>query len=327
MSIDTTAIKANTDLRAMVESDLGPPAKRAGRVSHWRCPFHEDGTTPSLAVYDDGGYKCFGCGASGDVITWRKQYHKEDFQAACKVLAGGDLPATDGLPSKRPRSAVKLAEPPPALWQHSAAMFAIACHKALTAPQVDWLTEHRGLTSETIGDKLIGINSRDHKATWRGKEVWLPRGYVIPHWQQSTDTIWGLKVWRGYKADPKYIFVTGSKANMFGVDSLAGKDTVIVTEGEFDCLLLSQFVGDRGATVTFGGASTHEIDGWLPYLLPVKRLLICTDNDEAGEQAWQYWHSKTARAVRLLPPGGCKDITDSWKAGHDLAAWVEEATR
>jgi len=326
MTIDTNAIKAKVDLLAMVESDLGPPAKQSGKVSHWNCPFHTDGKTPSLAVYTDGAFKCFGCGASGDAITWRREYHQEDFKTACKVLAGGDLPATEGLPPRRRPPRVKVAEPPPALWQHEAARFAIACHKALTQPQIDYLTEKRGLTSETIKDKFIGINSRDRKETWRGKEVWLPRGYVLPHWQQRDDTIWGLKVWRGYKADPKYIFVTGSKANMFGVDSLAGKDKVFVCEGEFDCLLLSQFVGDLAGVVTFGGATTHEIESWLPYLLPVKRLLICTDSDEAGNTAWEYWHSKTKRAERLLPPGGVKDVTDAWQAGHDLAKWVEGVT-
>jgi hypothetical protein len=77
--------------------------------------------------------------------------------------------------------------------------------------------------------------------------------------------------------------------------------------------------------VTFGGATTKEIDGWLPYLLPVKRLLIATDADPAGEKAWEYWQGKTKRAERLLPPGGVNDITDAWKTGHDLAKWVEAA--
>jgi len=325
MSIDTELIKANSDLLAMVESDLGPPAKRSGKVSHWRCPFHEDGKTPSLAVYEDGGYKCFGCGAWGDVIKWVEVRQGLGFREACESLTGGDLPATDGLPPRRRPPPAKLTEPPPALWQHPAAMFAIACHKALTPRQVDWLTEKRGLTSETIKDKFIGINSDDRKETWRGKEVWLPRGYLFPHWQQSNDTIWGLKVWRGSTADPKYIFIAGSRSNMFGVDSLAGHDTVFVTEGEFDCLLLSQFVGDSAGVITFGGAATHEIESWLPYLLPVKRLLIATDNDEAGAKAWEYWQSKTKRAERLLPPGNEKDITDAWKAGHDLTAWIEAA--
>ncbi len=37
------------------------------------CPFHED-RTPSFSVDDSrGSYHCFGCGASGDVITFLMQ--------------------------------------------------------------------------------------------------------------------------------------------------------------------------------------------------------------------------------------------------------------
>ena len=33
------------------------------------CPFHNE-KTPSFTVFADGGYKCFGCGSSGDVIDF-----------------------------------------------------------------------------------------------------------------------------------------------------------------------------------------------------------------------------------------------------------------
>lgn len=40
--------------------------KETGRRITIRCPIHVGtGKTPSFNIYPDGGYKCYGCGASG----------------------------------------------------------------------------------------------------------------------------------------------------------------------------------------------------------------------------------------------------------------------
>lgn len=70
----------------------------AGRGMVGCCPFHED-RTPSFSVDDSrGSYHCFGCGASGDVITFMMQvktapillyqHHQHQHQHLQKV--GGD---------------------------------------------------------------------------------------------------------------------------------------------------------------------------------------------------------------------------------------------
>ena len=38
--------------------------KRSGKAWVGLCPFHTE-KTPSFYVYEDGGYKCYGCGAGG----------------------------------------------------------------------------------------------------------------------------------------------------------------------------------------------------------------------------------------------------------------------
>lgn len=48
----------------------------AGRGMVGCCPFHED-RTPSFSVDESrGSYHCFGCGASGDVITFMMQVRR-----------------------------------------------------------------------------------------------------------------------------------------------------------------------------------------------------------------------------------------------------------
>lgn len=50
----------------------------AGRGMLGCCPFHDD-RTPSFSVDDSrGSYHCFGCGASGDVITFLMQVTRHE---------------------------------------------------------------------------------------------------------------------------------------------------------------------------------------------------------------------------------------------------------
>lgn len=48
----------------LAREELGPPTNDFGHYTQYPCPFHSDGDTPSLTVYEDG-FKCFGCDWSG----------------------------------------------------------------------------------------------------------------------------------------------------------------------------------------------------------------------------------------------------------------------
>jgi len=60
--------------------------KRAGNHHTGCCPFHQE-RSPSMHVYDDGHYHCFGCGAHGDVFTVIREKEHLDFSDAVEVLA------------------------------------------------------------------------------------------------------------------------------------------------------------------------------------------------------------------------------------------------
>ena len=62
---------------------------RGGNKYTVQCPFHKDGqeTNPSMSVDDDKGvYKCFTCGAKGNVITYLKEKENMSFKDAVKYL-------------------------------------------------------------------------------------------------------------------------------------------------------------------------------------------------------------------------------------------------
>ena len=53
-----------------------------------RCVFHSD-KTPSMKVYDNGTFHCFGCGANGDVIDFVKQHDCCTTQQAIENIGRG----------------------------------------------------------------------------------------------------------------------------------------------------------------------------------------------------------------------------------------------
>lgn len=59
---------------------------KRGRLYSGLCPFHNE-KTPSFAVYDDGRYQCFGCGARGSAIDFVRHFDGLSMQQAVMALA------------------------------------------------------------------------------------------------------------------------------------------------------------------------------------------------------------------------------------------------
>ncbi|HHH84463.1 MAG TPA: DNA primase, partial [Firmicutes bacterium] len=63
------------------------PVKKTGKNYMAVCPFHND-RGPSLSISDDKGlFHCFGCGKSGNVITFLMEYENIPFKEALEQLA------------------------------------------------------------------------------------------------------------------------------------------------------------------------------------------------------------------------------------------------
>jgi DNA primase len=79
------------------------PLKRQGRSYVGLCPFHAE-KSPSFHVRDDRFYHCFGCGVSGNVISYLMRVRGLGFPEAVEELAGrlGIPVAYEG--SRRPKS-------------------------------------------------------------------------------------------------------------------------------------------------------------------------------------------------------------------------------
>ena len=78
-------LKEKSDLVEVISSYI--KTERRG-YNYWACcPFHHE-KTPSFSINaQERYYHCFGCGASGDVIGFVKEYENVDFNQAIQILA------------------------------------------------------------------------------------------------------------------------------------------------------------------------------------------------------------------------------------------------
>jgi len=84
MAIDYSQIRANADIVKVISSYI--PLQRKGKNFVGICPFHDD-TSPSMFVSPDKQiYKCFACGAAGNVFTFVQNYENIDFIDAVKKV-------------------------------------------------------------------------------------------------------------------------------------------------------------------------------------------------------------------------------------------------
>jgi DNA primase len=82
---DVARVRDATDLVALASEHLA--LKRAGKSWKGLCPFHAEKTASFFVSPDFGRYKCHGCGASGDAITFVREVEHLDFVDAVERLA------------------------------------------------------------------------------------------------------------------------------------------------------------------------------------------------------------------------------------------------
>jgi hypothetical protein len=140
---------------------------------------------------------------------------------------------------------------------------------------------------------------------------------VIP-WIEA-DRLTLVKIRRPTGSEPKYVEAYRDHPSIFPTpESVRPGKPLVVVEGEFDALLLSQALGELAAVATLGSASSrHEGSTYMP-MLAAPVWYIATDADVAGYNAASGW---PARAIRVRPPAAHKDRTEAAQSGVNLSRW------
>jgi hypothetical protein len=137
-------------------------------------------------------------------------------------------------------------------------------------------------------------------------------GKYIPKWN-SKDSV----------PDMKFGGPRGGKSILFRIDWSAHLPVLILTEGEWDTMILWDHALDLCDAGTIGGAQSKFDLLDLAQLTRYQKIYVVHDDDKAGDKGREYIAGLKAISPRIEsihPPA--HDLTDFWKLGGDLRKWV-----
>ena len=293
--LDLEAIKRENPLPQVV----GAVAKLHRAGNEWKacCPLHCD-KTPSFTIFDGGRrFKCFGCGASGDVLDFAQLYYGVEFREAARMLGAGDLPVVSA-PVAAPEPEIDRSHEALAIWRSAQSIEGTPAERYLRG---------RGITCDLplslrFASLPYGKNGPGHPclvacvSSTEGPLQGIQRTYLAPDG-------------RGKAGVPKAKLSLGRvSGGAIRLGPLDGGE-IVVCEGVEDGLSVLQVLG-RPVWVAAGATMLPNMrfpDG-------VEKVAIGGDNDEAGranaEKAGRAFASR-GLAVRVFYPGArFKDFND-----------------
>jgi len=303
-------LKAHADIAMVVQRFV--PLRQRGKSWLGTCPFHDD-RKPSMYVTPSMGiYKCFACGAGGDVIKFVMDHEKIDFNAAVEMVAeetGFALPSQEpGRQGEMEDRAVVLA-----LNELARDFFKSQLRSSKTA--MSYL-EKRGVSPETA--ELFGIGYAPD--AWEGliglaaSKGFSPKQLVLAGLANEKDAGGVIDKFRGrlmisiqnlshkVVAFGGRILVDGTNAPkymnspetplyhksdiLFGLNharaSIEKSHEAIVVEGYFD--LISMFQAGITNLVAASGTAFTEAQARI-LARYARRIVLVFDGDGAGRKA------------------------------------------
>jgi DNA primase len=328
--------------------------KKRGRDLVGLCPFHGE-RTPSLHVHpEEGFFKCFGCGAGGDVIAFAMKHENLTFGDAARMLANK---AGIALEAEDPRAARRRSERE-AIYEANAIAVAYF-EKMLRGPAgaaARAYCEKRGFGHAIVekfhlGYAPDGWNGLTDELRAHDVDVALAEkaglvkpsqrgGYydfyrnrlMVPTYATTGEVIafGGRELGEG---EPKYLNTTTTPVYTKGEHLFAlnvarraaqTERTLIVVEGYLDCIALHQ-AGFETAVAALGTSFTErqaaELRKYADY------VYLCFDADTAGNNAATkavdiaskvIEHTGSSVRVVALPQG---EDPDSYVREHGAAGF------
>ena len=305
-------IKYRNDIETVIGSFVN--LKRAGSNSKGLCPFHSE-KTPSFHVYlANQSFYCFGCGASGDVITFTMKMENLDYMSAVRLLAsrsGISLPESTNSVSSNEVGRQRVLD-----MNKDAAKF---FHKCLLDEEIgkrgrEYIIKNRGLSPAIIKHFGIGYAPNDFGALYRHlrklgyTDDEMITGFLCARSQKNNamydvyrdrvifpiiDVTGNVIAFGGRRLDGikelKYLNTNDTPAfkkskNLFALNFAKNNasDYMILCEGYMDVIALHA-AGFENAVATLGTAITPEQAR--VFSRHTKKVIISYDNDEAGQKA------------------------------------------
>ncbi len=301
-------LKGQADITSIIQAYL--PVKRTGNSFKCVCPFHND-HSPSMHITPSMGiYKCFACGAGGDVFKFVQEHDRVEFPAAVERVAeltGYQLPEKENARESGSRDLSKINE--------TAAYFYYNQLKA--APKAVEYLKERGLSAETCAEFKLGwapdawdMFIKNAKEKGYTEESLLEAGVVVKNEKGSVYDKFRSRLMfpifnlskkviafggRVLEADQKPKYLNSPETRLYHKSEvlyglshtkadIMKEESVIFVEGYMDMLQLYQS-GVRNVVSVSGTALTADHAKIVRRY--AQRAFLVFDGDEAGMNAAQ----------------------------------------
>ncbi len=307
-------IKDRLDIVEVVSKEV--ILKKNGSHYWGLCPFHKE-KTPSFSVNPNLGiYKCFGCGAGGDALTFIMKTQNKEFIDVIKELAerfGLEMPKnfhkseSKGLKEEMIKACKKAAE--------FYNLRLLKDKEPETTHVIEYLTG-RGITKDIIEKFTLGVAPKAYAMFYKkfrnefSEEVMEKAGLIVKsrdgeYIDRFRNRIiipiqneFGDYVAFGARAiekdqQPKYLnssdsLIYNKSKLLYGLytakDSIKNDDSVILMEGYFD-VISAQAHGIENAVASCGTSLTADHIKLLSRYTPSRRIYLSFDTDSAGQKA------------------------------------------
>ncbi len=306
---EINTIRSKANIVDIIGSYL--PLTQRGKNYLCVCPFHDD-HSPSMSVSQEKQiYKCFACGATGNVFTFVENYENVPFIEAVSIVAdkcGMEL-SKDVLTNTK----VDNFKEEHAIMELSQKFFQNNLKTTAGVEANKYLAE-RGITPEIINEFGIGLSLDEQDSLYKvlkkkySEDKLLELGLVsssngntydmftrritFPLWDKDGNIVgFSARIYRGEKDTSKYVNSRETKLFKKGEtlynyhharDVAKREKEIIVVEGFMDAIRLS-VNGIKNVVALCGTALTKDQITLLKKLRV--NVILCLDNDNAGELA------------------------------------------
>lgn len=271
------------------------------------CPFHNE-KTPSFSVSPAKNiYKCFGCGKSGDSITFLMEHEKLNYIDAIKWVAAKYNVIIEEVGRKK-----EYIKPTKRL-------------EKLSKKVIDFFESERKISNNTL--LRFGITEAREFMPQFNQE-----GSVICFNYFRKQELINIK-FRG--AQKSFKMAKDAELIFYNLDAIENEKECVIVEGEIDCLTLHECGIYNSVSVPNGAAPGNQrleyLDNCWNYFDSKEKIVLMTDNDTPGNKL----KDEIARRLgyekcwTVQYPADCKDANDVLiKYGKQaVVSMVSEATQ
>ena len=280
-----------------------------GIVRHMAlCPFHND-KHPSLHFdLKKNRYKCFACGASGNVIDLVMRYNNMEFKEAINWIGNKEVNTAKDNAYEKKESREEAVD-----IEYLEVLMKNVC---INEDAARFLFDERRIDSRVV--EWCGLSSvSSDTPCWRwGKAFYDAPSLLIPYRDVDGKLLTVQGRYLGKEKKPRFKFPHGSQAGMYNkqvIATLKKGDELWITEGPSDCWAMMSAGRKAVAIPSATSLTTGDLRLLGDGLQKEVSLHMAPDNDRPGMELFKTLKRHFPDLQGHVLPDGVKDFGEMWK--------------